>query len=240
MTSKQGRGGKKPQPERSPQPRSKQSGAFQTEIAEESSEEEVEWSERLQLQQQQLSPSQTSGSLTQPYRDGDVQREALSSADQRARNKRDTPLRSILRSEEATQRAASPATSVRLPSSENFSSDPVMSSPVAQDRALLLLRRMCALLADTTQDERFHMLANAADEFATADAAATPELPHLARKVTLQDANADIYSAEESASAESSDQEPVLSNRTLVNVLTNSKSFNSSRIPMYKGFADPR
>ncbi|EKX32280.1 hypothetical protein GUITHDRAFT_121542 [Guillardia theta CCMP2712] len=28
MTSKQGRGGKKPQPERSPQPRSKQSGAF--------------------------------------------------------------------------------------------------------------------------------------------------------------------------------------------------------------------
>ncbi|EKX52766.1 hypothetical protein GUITHDRAFT_101919 [Guillardia theta CCMP2712] len=84
------------------------------------------------------------------------------------------------------------------------------------------------------------MLANAADEFATADAAATPELPPLARKVTLQEANADIYSAEESASAESSDQEPVLSNRTLVNVLTNSKSFNSSRIPMYKGFADPR
>lgn len=241
MTSKQGRGGKKPQPERSPQPRSKQSGAFQNEIAEESSEEEVERSEQLQLQQQQLSPSQTSGSLTQTYRDGDVQREALSSADQRARNKRDTPLRSILRSEEATQRAtASPATSVRLPSSENFSSDPVMSSPVAQDRALTLLRRMCALLADTLHDERFHTLATAADEFATADAAEAAELPHTARKVTLQDANADIYSAEESASAESSDQEPVLSNRTLVNVLTNSKSFNSSRIPMYKGFADSR
>lgn len=240
MTSKQGRGGKKPQPERSPQPRSKQSGAFHNEIAEESSEEEVEWSEQLQLQQQQLSPSQTSGFLTQTFRDGDVQREALSSVDQRARNKRDTPLRSILRSEEATQRAtASPATKVRLPK-ENFSSDPVMSSPVAQDRALLILRRMCALLADTLHDERFHVLATAADEFATADAAEAPELPHPARKVTMQDANADIYSAEESASAESSDQEPVLSNRTLVNVLTNSKSFNSSRIPMYKGFADTR
>ena len=156
MTSKLGRGGKKPQPERSPQPRSKQSGAFQTEIADESSEEEVERSEQLQRQRQQLSPSQTSGSSTQTHRDGDVQREALFSADQRARNKRDTPLRSILRSEQATQRAtASPATSVRLPSSEKFSSDPVMSSPVAQDRALTLLRRMCALLADTLHTSVF-------------------------------------------------------------------------------------